>query len=84
MKRQMLHTHPRARAHKPICIFHDVIVFWNNGVQTDREVLAYNWKREMAFVLLVVAIAADRYFMYEEAEYKEIQGPCTKDNECGT
>ena len=64
-----------ARTHtKPVCQHEDVTVLWNQEVHTDREVMANRTdiiiknKQEKTFILIDMAIPADRNVTQNEAE----------------
>jgi hypothetical protein len=61
---------------KPVCQHEDITVLWNQGIQTDREVLAYrpditikNMKDKIC-LLIDVAIPSDRNVIQKESEKK--------------
>jgi Uma2 family endonuclease len=61
---------------KPVCQHEDIAVLWNQGVQTDREVLANrpdiiikNMKDKIC-LLIEVAIPSDRNVIQKESENK--------------
>jgi hypothetical protein len=61
---------------KSVCQHEDITVLWNQGVQTDREVLANRPNiiiknmRDKIFLLIDVAIPSDRNVMQKESENK--------------
>jgi hypothetical protein len=61
------HTHP-----KPVHEHEDVIVLWNHEVYTEREVMAkrpditIKNKKEKPFILIDMAITADRNVMQKK------------------
>jgi hypothetical protein len=62
---------------KPVTEHEDVTVLWNQGIQTDREVLAnrpdmiIKNKKDKACLLIDVAIPSDRNVIKKEAENKK-------------
>jgi hypothetical protein len=61
---------------KPVCQHEDITVLWNQGVQTDREVLAnrpdiiIKNKKDKICLLINVAIPSDRNVVQKESENK--------------
>jgi hypothetical protein len=62
---------------KPLCEHEEVTVLWEQGLHTDREVTANrpgimikNKKKEKTYILIDMAIPADRNAMQKEAEKK--------------
>jgi hypothetical protein len=66
----------------PVCEHEDITVLWNQGVQTEREVLAnrpdiiVKNKKERICTLIDVSVPSDRNVTHKEVEnkleYKEI------------
>jgi hypothetical protein len=75
---------------KPVTEHEDVTVLWNQGIQTDREVLAnrpdiiVKNKKEKTCLLIDVAIPSDKNVIQKQAEkklkYKNLR---QKFRECG-
>jgi hypothetical protein len=61
---------------KPVCQHEDITVLWNQGVQTDREVLAnrpdkiIKTMKDKICLLIAVAIPSDRNVIQKESEKK--------------
>jgi hypothetical protein len=61
---------------KPVCQHEDVTVLWNQGIQTDRDVLAnrpdiiIKNKKDKICLLIDAAIPSDRNVIQEESENK--------------
>jgi Holliday junction resolvase len=61
---------------KPVTEREDVTVLWNQGIQTDREVLAnrpdiiVKNKKDITCLLIEVAIPSDRTVIQKDAENK--------------
>jgi hypothetical protein len=61
---------------KPVCQHEDITVLWNQGIQTDREVLAnrpdtiIKNKKDKICLLIDVAIPSDRNIIQKESEKK--------------
>jgi hypothetical protein len=60
---------------KSVCEHEDIIVLWNRGVQTDREVLAHRLdmilnKKDKICLLINVLIPSDRNVVQKESEKK--------------
>jgi hypothetical protein len=61
---------------KSVCQNEDITVLWNQGVQTDSEVLAnrpdiiIKNKKDKVFLLIDVVIPSDRNVMQKESEKK--------------
>jgi hypothetical protein len=61
---------------KPVTEHEDITVLWNQGIQTDREVLAnrpdiiFKNKKDQTCLLIDVAIPSDKNVIQKEAEKK--------------
>jgi hypothetical protein len=61
---------------KPVCQHEDITALWNQGVQTDREVLAnrpgiiIKSMKDKIFLLIDVAIPSDKNAIQKESEKK--------------
>jgi len=75
----MVHTHTHTHSHtpKPVCKHKDITVLWNQGVHTDREVIAnrpniiiLKRERQKTCILIDVAIPVDRHIILNKAEIK--------------
>jgi hypothetical protein len=58
---------------KPVTEHEDITVFWNQGMQTDREVLANRPdiiinKKDKTYLLIDVAIQSDKNVIQKEAK----------------
>jgi hypothetical protein len=76
----MVHNGTNTRA--PVCEHEDVTVLWNQEVHTDTEVMAnrpdiiIKNKKEKTFILIDVAIPANRKVTKKEAEKKNYKSLC--------
>jgi acyl transferase domain-containing protein len=65
-----------AHISKPVCQHEDITVLWNQGVQTDREVLAKRLdiiiknKKDKICLLIDVVIPSDRNVIQKESKEK--------------
>ena len=72
----MVHTHTHTHTHTPRPVYEqeDVTVWWNQAVHTDREFpanrpdITIKNKKEKAYILINMAIPADRDVVQKEAE----------------
>jgi hypothetical protein len=61
---------------KPVCQHEDITVLWNQGVRTDREVLANRFhiiiknKKDKICLLIDAALPSDKYVIQKESEKK--------------
>jgi hypothetical protein len=75
----------------PVCQHEDITVLWNQGVQTDREVMAnrpdiiIKNKKDKICLLIDVAIPSYRNVIQKESEKKlKYKYLCIEIQRCGT